>query len=43
MLKVTFQFSLKITIEHFLSKAEFSLNVFNRFQSETENDLATLG
>ena len=39
MLKVTFQFSLKITIGH---SAEFSLNVFNRCQSETENALMTL-
>ena len=40
MLKVTFQFLLKITIDHSL---EFSLNVFNRCQSETENALVTLG
>ena len=39
MLKVTFPFSLKITIDH---SPEFSLNVFNRCQSETENTLMTL-
>ena len=40
MLKVTVQFSLKITIDH---SPEFSLNVFNRCQSEIENALVTLG
>ena len=39
MPKVTFQFSLKITIDH---SPEFSLNVFNRCQPETENALLTL-
>ena len=39
MLKVTFRFSLKITIDH---SPEFSLNVFNRCQSETENALMIL-
>ena len=36
MLKVTFQFSLKITIDH---SPEFSLNVFNRYQSELKMPL----
>ena len=40
MLKETFQFSLNITIGH---SPEFSLNVFNRCQSENENALVTLG
>ena len=39
MLKVTFQFSLKITIDN---SQEISLNVLNRCQSEIENALMTL-
>ena len=40
MLKVNFQFSLKITIDH---SQTFLLNVFNRCQSETENALVGWG
>ena len=39
MIKVTFQFSLKFTIDHL---PEFSLNVFNGCQSETDNTLVNV-
>ena len=40
MLKVSFQFSLKITFDH---SPGFLLIYFNRCQSETENALVTMG